>query len=118
MKNTETETILAEWLSAMSHFHGYYKVLTIHVSENTGKQILASNGNLQIGQCSVDELTALLSRMKTELGKLFQHVDQINTIGEDPAKVDYKTIIGHTAVLKQLNKEAKEHLFLASLPAS
>ncbi|SOD90251.1 hypothetical protein [Spirosoma fluviale] len=118
VSTAEIEIVLAEWLSAMSDFHTYYKILTICINKSTSEQILTSDGNLRVGQCSINELRDLMSMMKSELGKLFQHVDQINTIGDDSSRVDYKTIVGHTTVLQQLNKEVKEHLYLVALPAS
>lgn len=112
--NGEIETMLAEWMAAMSQFHQNYRKLSTHIARMRDQP--ASN-QMYIGQCSFSHLQALMATMETQLIILIQNVDQINTQGSKVSATEYQTISGHTTVLNGLNQEARIIFRLMSLPA-
>lgn len=117
MSPTQVEFILAEWMSEMARFHAYYRSLTTYVKCNH-IDLSVKQSSIYVGQCSVDQLKSLMCTMQRELQQLVEQVGDIDAVGQKPDKTDYKTITGHTTILKRLNEEAKIKLCLVSLPAS
>ncbi|GAB4018641.1 hypothetical protein [Spirosoma koreense] len=73
---------------------------------------------MYIGQCPVDQLITLLTRMQEELEKLLLDIEKEEPIDSLDSDESCQKLLIHTQILEDLNQQAKAMLHLTALPAS
>lgn len=110
--------ILANWLEAAANFHLSYTQLITHVKQRIAKQDLRTAHKRHIGQCPVGQLLMMVIRMRRELEKLTQDMDQGGCLQKLPTRKKYNKLATHTLRLNHLNYQAKLRLDLDRLSMS
>ncbi|CAN5119143.1 hypothetical protein BH09BAC4_BH09BAC4_07960 [soil metagenome] len=100
-------TNLSDWIEAISTFQTYYT----HLSSYYTKSLRVGN-QVASGQCPMDQLTALLCTMETELTKLMQDLSQLDSCKQAYTREDFKKLAVHTQILNQLNERAQAMMAL------
>jgi hypothetical protein len=112
------ESILADWLRTITNFQSNYYQLVTCIRQKRIEQELRVRNTAYIGQCPKSHLVNLLSTMREELSKLDQDIDQLSQVNQSSTATNYRKLLIHTRVLKQLNQQAQNALYLATLSSS
>lgn len=107
------KTNLSDWIDAVSTFQTYYT----HLSSYCTKSLRAESQGMS-SQCPMDQLTALLYTMETELTNLMQDLSQLDSCKQAYTREDFRKLAVHTQIINQLNERAQAMMVLtASTPS-
>ena len=102
--------VLTRWCEAITGLFMYFNALHARLTTH-------STTDAYIGQCPVYQLVQLAKTMHEELAKLEQDLDQPPRDTPATSQPAFNRLAAHTAIINQLNQQARISLKLAEMPA-
>lgn len=115
---TAYTNVLAAWTEASFDLFVNFKKIKQCLNQDTTSGEPERGQSSYIGQCPREPLAALFTDIGEELDGLLQELEHLNRGSQAEYKMKHARMIAQTVILNQLNQQARDKLFLATLSAT